>query len=98
MPIKSYWSILKLSGLISMVFAGLLGAENFTVPDYHPRLFGPQDYLKQLAAAKPLEFQRVTEVAIELEGNDHERMISQALVYAVGGDDWCAETAIASAL
>jgi len=98
MPIKSSLFVPGLFVFLSLVSFTTLWALDFVVPGWHPRLFGPADYLGELAVAKPLDFQRVTEVAIELEGNDHERMISQALVYAVRGDRWCAETAIKAAM
>ena len=68
------------------------------VPREHPRLLGSEAELKELAVKRRDAFYRVTQVALEREGGDHENMISTALVYAIKGDQWCGETAVEMAL
>ncbi len=70
----------------------------YPVPREHPYLLGPRDSLVALARRRPLEFARVSQVSFELEGGDHERMLSQGLVHAVTGDDWAGRAPVEAAL
>lgn len=61
-------------------------AARHPVPDEHPRLLGSQAELKSLAETRADAYRRVVGVARSGRGDDHARMLSLGLVYAIEGD------------
>ncbi|MFC1614430.1 hypothetical protein ACFL5K_03960 [Gemmatimonadota bacterium] len=68
------------------------------VPREHPRLLRTVEQLKALAAKKADDYRRVVGVALEREGDDHQNMVSSALVYAVDNDQWSGRHAVETAM
>jgi len=72
--------------LLAALFPSAALSQRHPVPKEHPRLFGTRQELQELAKNKPDLFVMVSEVAFEQEGDDHQKMISEALVSAIRGD------------
>ncbi|HUU28742.1 MAG TPA: hypothetical protein VM123_13100 [archaeon] len=91
-----------LSALFLFCCTGLFSAETVStrhpVSREHPRLLGTAGELKELARQKPGDFVRVAEVAFEQEGDDHQKMISMGLLYAIKGDQWYGKKAVEIAM
>ncbi len=57
------------------------------VPNQHPRLLGSKEELQALAREHPEAYRRVVEVARGGNADEHAKMISLGLVYAIDGDE-----------
>ncbi len=68
------------------------------VPEEHPRLLGPRSRLQNLAAERGEAYKRVIQVARESQADDHEKMISMALVCAIEQDEQLGKAAVQMAM
>lgn len=63
------------------------------VPKEHPRLLGSREELQAVARQRPEAYERLVRVAREGQADDHEKMISMALVAVIEEDRGLAEQA-----
>jgi hypothetical protein len=68
------------------------------VPESHPRLLGSRQHLQELAKQRPEAYQRVVQVARDLDADDHSKMISMALVCAIERDEQLGGRAVQMAM
>ena len=68
------------------------------VPTEHPRLLGSRHRLQQLAKERPDAYSRVVRVARESDADDHSKMISMALVFAIERDEQLGRRAVEMAM
>lgn len=84
--------------LYSVLASGSALGEHFAVPAEHPRLLGPRARLQRLARERGQAYERTVRVAREMKADDHAKMISLALVYAIDGDEDLGRAAVAKAM
>jgi len=68
------------------------------IPRNHPRLLGSAGQLKQLAVERSEAYARVVDVARNREADDHAKMVSLSLVYAIEGDAALGDLAVSMAM
>ena len=90
------------SGMLSLCSIGIaLAAENMSerpVPREHPRLLGSIERLRELARERPEAYSRMADVARNKPADDHQKMISMALVSAIEGDNELGRKAVELAM
>ena len=89
-------------GMLSLCSIGIaLAAENPSerpVPREHPRLLGSIERLRELARERPEAYSRMADVARNKPADDHQKMISMALVSAIEGDNELGRKAVELAM